>query len=51
MQINVQVFNVQVLEPRDQVKTGRPYYQDWHIQTAGFPNASVFIVSRPEEGS
>jgi hypothetical protein len=24
MQINVQVFNVQVLEPRDQVKTGRP---------------------------
>ncbi|MEH2520719.1 hypothetical protein V1279_006292 [Bradyrhizobium sp. AZCC 1610] len=28
-----------------------PHHQNWHIQTAGFPNASIFIVSQPKEGS
>ena len=26
-----------------------PYYQNWYIQTAGFPNGSVFITSQTEE--
>ena len=31
--------------------SGCQYYQNWYIQTAGFPNRSVFITSRPQEMS
>jgi hypothetical protein len=31
------------------------YYQNWHIQTAGFPNVSIFVVcvsgKKPDVGS
>jgi hypothetical protein len=54
-----------IQEPRDQgEKPGAPglhhrtvltaathYHQNWYIQTGGFPNASIFIVSQPKEGS